>query len=60
MKSKEKQKGFEAVSFMREQRDRLSSLYQTDRSAFYAELEKANQDFIAQRKRKQKKPHQVS
>lgn len=50
MKNEENKQKFEAVTFIREQRERLSQLYQTDKKAFYSELEKANQAFFAQRR----------
>lgn len=52
MKGRKEVKAFKAVEFMREQRDRLSGLYQNDRDGFLAELDKAKQDFLVRRRKK--------
>ncbi len=52
MKSKNKNSEFKAVEFMREQRDRLTKLYQSDKEKFYKELEQSREKFLRKRGRK--------
>ena len=40
---------FQAVTYMRQVRDDLSTLYQTDKKRFHEELQQAMADFIALR-----------
>jgi len=47
-----KNKEFKAVAFMREQRDRLSKLYQVDSKSFFKELDEATKSFLELRKKR--------
>ena len=49
---KDKKSDFKAVEFMREQRDRLSKLYNKDKKAFFHELEQSTKDFLKMREKK--------
>ena len=42
---------FKTVDYMRKVRDELSTLIQTDKKRFHAELKKAMDDFIAKRQK---------
>ena len=50
MKAKTKNE-FRAVEYMRKVRNDLSTLIQTDKKRFHAELKKAMNDFIARREK---------
>ncbi len=48
---KNNNKEFKSVEFMREQRERLSKLYQSDSKLFYKELDEATKSFLELRKK---------
>ena len=50
MKTKIEHK-FKAVDFMREVRNDLSSLYQSDKKRYHAELKQVLDEFLAERKK---------
>ena len=47
--------GFKAVEFMRQVRNELSFLIQSDKKRFHDELEQAMKDFLARREKKTKR-----